>query len=119
MGDPETLLESLDAEPAPVRSGRHVIARLVFVGFMLAFDVALAAPPCIRTLDAAVQEKPPPGIDLKMVCLFAGVRLPCVEYRLEGRRLVAVYDPDHPDHLLGVRENGRALVCWNGRQRDL
>jgi hypothetical protein len=86
---------------------------------MLAFDVALAAPPCVHTLDAAVQEKPPAGIHLKMVCLLAGVRLPCVEYRLKGTRLVAMYDPDHPDHLLGVRAKGRALVCWNGRLRDL
>ena len=119
MGDSETLVEFLRVEPAPIRSRRYVIALLVFLGLMLAFGVALAAPPCINTLDAAVQEKPPAGIDLKMVCLISGVRIPCVEYRLEGTRLVALYDPDDPDHLLGVKAKGRALLCWNGRQRDL
>jgi hypothetical protein len=114
-----SLVEFLRVEPAPLRSRRYVIALLVFLGPMLDFGVALGAPPCINTLDAAVQKKPPAGIDLKMVCLISGVRVPCVEYQLEGTRLVAVYDPDNPDHLLGVKAKGRTLLCWNGRQRDL
>jgi hypothetical protein len=118
MGDSQTL-EILPVDPAPARWRDPGIALLVFLSLVSAVGVARAAPPCINTLDAAVQEKPPAGMDLKMVCLFSGVPLPCVEYRLEGKRLLAVYDPDHPDHLLGVEVKGRALLCWNGRQRDL